>query len=115
VIAPEPRQPSRRSRRPRDARPRAAEPRRRAAAPPASRPPAGGAEPTAATPDEIVDVVRGLLATASDGSISLDALSNALKARGFGRPPGSLRLITRLRRIAALDVSPRGTIRLASS
>src|SRR5581483_132140 len=33
--------------------------------------------------DEILAVVRELLATSSSGGVSLDALSNALKARGF--------------------------------
>src|SRR5262249_57253239 len=40
------------------------------------------------------------------------ALSNALKSRGFRRPPGSPRLITRLRRIKEIEVSRGGTIRL---
>jgi len=44
--------------------------------------------------------------------VSLDALSNALKSRGFRRPPGSPRLITRLRRIKDLAVSATGAIRL---
>jgi len=113
VIASEPKPASRRGRRSRDGRARPAEPRRRASGSPPAHAPAGGADPVAATPEEIVEVVRGLVGASSDGSISLDALSNALKARGFGRPPGSLRLITRLRRIAALDVTARGTIRLA--
>ena len=36
-------------------------------------------------------------------TVTLDALANALKARGFSRPPGSPRLITRLRRIRELQ------------
>jgi hypothetical protein len=121
VIVPEPRRPPAPSRRrPQgDRRPRAAEPRRRSpaasAAPPAPRrADVADTEPTAAAADEIVAVARALVANSSDGSVSLDALANALKERGFGRPPGSLRLVTRLRRIAALDVSPRGSIRLAT-
>jgi hypothetical protein len=42
-------------------------------------------------------------------------LSNALKARGFRRPPGSPRLITRLRRIKELTVDRSGTIRLVDA
>jgi hypothetical protein len=38
-----------------------------------------------------------------------------LKARGFRRPAGSLRLVTRVRRIKELEVDPRGMIRLAGS
>jgi len=68
-------------------------------------------EAHSAPPDEIVDVIRDLGATAERG-VSIDAVSNALKARGFRRPPGSLRLITRLRRIKELDVSRNGTIRI---
>jgi hypothetical protein len=44
--------------------------------------------------------------------VNIDNLSNALKARGFSRPPGSPRLITRLRRIKELDVSRTGVITL---
>jgi hypothetical protein len=68
-------------------------------------------EPHTAPHDELVGVVRDLLAT-SPGGVSLDALANALRERGFSRPPGSPRLITRLRRIRQLDVSRSGTIRL---
>jgi hypothetical protein len=47
-----------------------------------------------------------------DRAVSLDALSNALKARGFRRTPGSPRLVTRLRRIKELEVTRSGQIRL---
>jgi hypothetical protein len=62
--------------------------------------------------DEIVGVVREMVARSADQSVTLDALSNALKARGFRRTPGSPRLITRLRRIKELDVGRNGLIRL---
>ena len=68
-------------------------------------------EPHTAPHDEIIGLVRELLASAP-GGVSLDALANALRERGFSRPPGSPRLITRLRRIKQLDVSRTGTIRL---
>jgi hypothetical protein len=71
-------------------------------------------EPHTAPHDEIVGLVRELLATAPAG-VSLDALANALRERGFSRPPGSPRLITRLRRIKELDVSRSGTIRLVEN
>jgi hypothetical protein len=73
---------------------------------------ASSAEPHTAPQDELVDVARSLIVQAPDRTVSLDALSNALKARGFRRTPGSLRLITRLRRIKELDVSRTGMIRL---
>jgi hypothetical protein len=58
-------------------------------------------------------VVRGLVEASPKRSVSIDAVANALKARGFQRPPGSPRLVTRLRRIRELLVSPSGTITLA--
>jgi hypothetical protein len=62
--------------------------------------------------DALLGVARELIAASPEQSISLDALSNALKARGFRRTPGSPRLITRLRRIRELDVLRNGQIRL---
>jgi hypothetical protein len=47
--------------------------------------------------------------------VVIDAVANALKARGFQRPPGSPRLVTRLRRIKELVVSPSGTITMADA
>lgn len=66
----------------------------------------------AAPRDDLLAVVRGLVAEAGGRAVTIDAVSIALKARGFSRPPGSPRLITRLRQMKALDVSDRGTIRL---
>jgi hypothetical protein len=71
---------------------------------------ATGAEPHTAPHDEIVAVVRDL--ARSRGTVTLDSLANALKSRGFSRPPGSPRLITRLRRIKELDVNRAGVITL---
>lgn len=42
----------------------------------------------------------------------LDTLANELKAEGFVRPPGSPRLVTRLRRMKDVEVSPSGMVRL---
>jgi hypothetical protein len=78
-------------------------------APPAE---ATGAEPHTAPHDEIVAVVRELAQAAPGRNVTLDTLANALKARGFSRPPGSPRLITRLRRIKELEVSRSGVITL---
>jgi hypothetical protein len=58
-------------------------------------------------------VVRGLVEAAPKRSVSIDTVANALKSRGFQRSPGSPRLVTRLRRIKELLVSPSGTITLA--
>jgi hypothetical protein len=82
-------------------------------------PPLNGAEPSdeghTAPHDELLAVARELLTGAPDRSVSIDALSNALKAHGFRRTPGSPRLITRLRRIKELDVGRNGTIRLVDA
>ncbi len=59
---------------------------------------------------DIVAVVRDLVAAGRE--VTLDAVANELKARGFRRPPGSPRLITRLRRIREIQVSPSGVITL---
>jgi hypothetical protein len=77
-------------------------------------PPAVAEEPHTAPHDEIIGLVRELLATAPAG-VSLDVLANALRERGFSRPPGSPRLITRLRRIKELALSRSGTITLVDN
>jgi hypothetical protein len=59
--------------------------------------------------------VRALIEAAPRRSVVIDAVANALKAKGFQRPPGSPRLVTRLRRIRELHVSPSGTITLAEN
>jgi len=77
-------------------------------------PPAAEGTGHTAPHDELLAVVRELHATVP-GGVNLDNLSNALKARGFSRPPGSPRLITRLRRIKELEVARNGTIRLVEA
>jgi len=73
-------------------------------------PPSG--EPHTAPHDEIIAVVRDLIRRAPSRSVTIDTLANALKTRGFSRPPGSPRLITRLRRIKEISVSRTGMITL---
>jgi hypothetical protein len=65
--------------------------------------------------DELVEVVRELADHAPNGAVLIDTLARALKERGFSRPPGSPRLITRLRRIRQLVVSQTGRITLADA
>jgi hypothetical protein len=110
--------PSRRRRRGGRARAPAARPVATKAAPPpetAAAPPveAAGA-PVAAPQDEILSVVRELLA-ASPRGVMLDAIANRLKAQGFERPANSPRLVTRLRSMKDLRVSPRGLVMLAAA
>jgi hypothetical protein len=85
-------------------------------------PPARAPEPARVQPDadahtaphdELVEVVRELADHAPNGAVLIDTLARALKERGFSRPPGSPRLITRLRRIRQLQVSQTGRITLA--
>ena len=65
--------------------------------------------------DELVEVVRELADHAPKGAVLIDTLARALKERGFSRPAGSPRLITRLRRIRQLVVSQTGRITLADA
>lgn len=90
--------------------------RRRAKAPAAAaRPPEPAAieAPHTAPHDEVIHVLRELIQRSPDGTVPIDSVANALKARGFRRPPGSPRLITRLRRMKEITVSPTGMITLA--
>jgi hypothetical protein len=77
--------------------------------------PAAEAGPQTAPHDQLVDVVRELADHAPNGAVLIDTLARALKERGFSRPPGSPRLITRLRRIRELVVSRTGMITLADA
>ena len=72
---------------------------------------AAGGTPHTAPAEEIRAVVDELLLTSPIG-VTLDALSNALKSRGFRRPPGSPRLITRLRNLKGIEVTRNGIVRL---
>jgi len=86
------------------------------AAPPVVEVPVDGAtaEPHTAPHDEIISVARELIASSASGAITIDALANALKGRGFRRTSGSPRLITRLRRIRELTISRSGQIALVN-
>ena len=90
-----------------------------AARAPVERPVRNGAELEAeahtAPHDELLAVARDLIEASAERSVSIDALSNALKGHGFRRTPGSPRLITRLRRIKELEVGRTGTIRLVDN
>src|SRR5581483_11490809 len=105
--APEPAPPGERPR-----RGRRREGRRPAAERAAPAPAPAAAEPHTAPHDEIVDVVRELMGRNGGRAVLIDTLANTLKARGFRRTPGSPRLVTRLRRMRELSVSPNGMITL---
>ena len=97
----------------------------RAPLPPRGGPPSHAPEPPRPQPveegahtaphDELVEVVRELAERARGGAVLIDTLARALKERGFSRPPGSPRLITRLRRIRELAVSRTGMITLVGA
>jgi hypothetical protein len=78
------------------------------------------ATPTASTSDEEAhaashEQIRAALARLAGGGghwINMDVLAQALKTEGFVRPPGSPRLVTRLRKMKDLEVSPNGMVRL---
>jgi len=78
-----------------------------------SAPASDGGEAHTAPHDELVLVVRELAERSPNGAVLIDNVARTLKARGFSRPPGSPRLVTRLRRIKELSVSPTGMITLA--
>lgn len=84
---------------------------REAAPAPAAATPAGHTTPH----DELVDVVRELTGGAEGGSVTIDTLARTLKARGYSRTSGSPRLITRLRRIKEVSVSPNGLVMLVAT
>jgi hypothetical protein len=67
-----------------------------------------------ATPEQVIATIARLTAKAPERGVNLDLLINALKAEGFGRPPGSPRLVTRLRKMKDVEVSPTGMVRLVS-
>jgi hypothetical protein len=72
-------------------------------------------EPHTAPHDEIVGVVQDLMRANPGRGVSIDTVANALKARGFSRPPGSPRLITRLRRLKEFELNRAGIITLVGS
>ncbi|MGH7303497.1 MAG: hypothetical protein ACRELZ_09420, partial [Candidatus Rokuibacteriota bacterium] len=90
--------------------PRLVEPARRSPAPAAAEPEEGHTAPH----DELVLLVRELAERSPNGAVLIDNVARTLKARGFSRPPGSPRLVTRLRRIKELSVSPTGMISLVA-
>jgi len=71
--------------------------------------------PHTAPHDEIINVVHDLIRANPGRTVSIDTLANALKSRGFSRPPGSPRLITRLRRLKEIELSRTGMITFVDS
>jgi hypothetical protein len=84
-----------------------------AAAPPAhATPQPVPSEPRGASRDQLIAAIRDLSRDSPGRWLQLDAVGEALKARGFSRPPGSPRLVTRLRLLKELEVSAAGRVRI---
>ncbi len=66
-----------------------------------------------ASHQQIIATVARLTARDPARGVNLDLLINALKGEGFLRPPGSPRLVTRLRKMKDVEVSSTGMVRLA--
>jgi hypothetical protein len=81
-----------------------------AAASSSTAPTLAGEEAHTASQQQILDA---LVRLSGDGArwVSLDALANTLRAEGFTRPPGSPRLVVRLRRMKNVQVSANGLVR----
>ena len=76
-------------------------------------PPPHEIEPHGATRDQIVSVIGRLSGGDASRWINLDVLEKALKTDGFSRPPGSPRLVTRLRMLRDIEVDSHGRARLS--
>lgn len=82
---------------------------------PAPPPAATEAEPHGATATQMVAVIGQLTAGDAGRWVNLDVLEKALKTRGFSRPPGSPRLVTRLRALQDVEVDAHGRVRLLTT
>jgi hypothetical protein len=69
-------------------------------------------EGRAASHEQIAAVIRRLAGGDPHRWVNLDVLANALKGAGFTRPPGSPRLVTRLRKLKDIELSPNGMVRV---
>jgi len=67
-----------------------------------------------ATRDQIVSVIGRLSGSDPTRWINLDVLEKALKSEGFARPPGSPRLVTRLKMFKDVEVDSHGRARLVA-
>lgn len=77
------------------------------------RPAADVEEPRGASRDQIIAVIRRLTHNEPGRWVNIDVLETALKHEGFSRPPGSPRLVTRLRNIKDVEVDAHGRVRIA--
>lgn len=73
------------------------------------------AEPHAASREQVIETIGRLTNNQTGRWVNLDVLEKALKAQGFSRPPGSPRLVTRLRTLKDVEVDSHGRARLTAS
>lgn len=67
---------------------------------------------TTASGEDIREAIRSLTGGHPERWVNLDLVGNALRAKGFTRPPGSPRLVTRARQVEDVEVSPTGMARI---
>lgn len=65
-----------------------------------------------ASHEQVLATIRRLTGGDPNRWVNLDVIANALKAEGFTRPPGSTRLVVRLRRMKNIEVQPSGMVRI---
>jgi hypothetical protein len=82
-------------------------------APPPAEP--TSAEPHGASREQMLAVIGRLTGGDPGRWVNLDVLERALKAEGFSRPPGSPRLVTRLRMLKEVEVDSHGRVHLVAS
>jgi hypothetical protein len=70
-------------------------------------------EPHGATREQMIAVIKRLTDGDSGRWVNLDILEKSLKAEGFARPPGSPRLVTRLRTLKEVEIDSHGRVRIA--
>lgn len=71
-------------------------------------------EPHGATGEQMLAVIGRLMGGDPGKWVNLDILEKALKTEGFSRPPGSPRLVTRLRALKEVEIDSHGRVRLVS-
>jgi len=71
-----------------------------------------GEEPHGASREQMILVIGRLTNSDPARWVNLDVLEKSLKAEGFSRPPGSPRLVTRLRMLKEVEVDSHGRVHL---
>jgi len=72
-------------------------------------------EPHGASREQILALIHEMSGTQPGRWLQLDAVGEALKAKGFARVPGSPRLVTRVRMLKEVEVNAKGQVRIRPS